>query len=101
MDAQDQAAMAVSKHDLETQVRDYLFESRIPMLRNVEVEACGGRVTLRGRVRRYYYKQLCLSFCLRVAGVRDVDDQIVVESGNRLAGLISSDRPDVGNHAKQ
>jgi osmotically-inducible protein OsmY len=64
--------------DLERRVQNYLYGRQIPGLRRIEVEASGGTVTLRGRVRSYYEKQLCIHCCRRVAGVIELNDQVVV-----------------------
>lgn len=64
--------------DLERRVVNYLFERHVPGLRDVEVEAHNGTVTLRGRVRSFYEKQLCQSCCRRVAGVVRFIDHVAV-----------------------
>jgi hypothetical protein len=74
-------------------VKNYLFGYKTPMLREIEVEAFGARAVLRGRPRLYYREQLCMSCCLRVAGVRTVDDQIVVEPDNVFTAPIGGEVP--------
>ena len=101
MDIQDQAVMTVADHDLEARVRNYLFGNKMPMLRDIDVEVFGDSVVLRGHVRLYYHKQLCVSCCLRVAGVRNVDDQIVVEPDNLLTAPIGNDLPAIGDLAER
>jgi osmotically-inducible protein OsmY len=49
----------------------------MPGLRQVKVAANNGTVTLRGRVRSFYEKQLCQNVC-RVAGVVQIVDAVVV-----------------------
>ncbi|MFO0868970.1 MAG: BON domain-containing protein [Pirellulales bacterium] len=64
--------------ELQRQVLDFLFQRQMPALRSIQVAVCNGIVTLRGRVRSFYERQLCLSCCQRVAGVRQLVDQIEV-----------------------
>jgi len=66
--------------DLERRVQNYLYGRQVHGLRRIEVEASGGTVTLRGRVRSYYEKQLCIHCCRRVAGVIELVDEVVVVS---------------------
>jgi osmotically-inducible protein OsmY len=56
----------------------------MPTLRNLEVEAQGGIVTLRGTVNSFYEKQLGQQCCRRVAGVVKLIDAIDV-ADSRLA----------------
>lgn len=90
MSSQDSAQATEADSELERRVRIYLFSHKMPNLRGIAVTAQGDRVTLRGRVHRYYERQLCISSCLRVAGVRIVDDQIVVDPVAALAGCFES-----------
>ncbi len=64
--------------DLERRVSQYLLDRRMPGLRQLSVEARGGTVTLRGKVRTFYEKQLCGSICRRVAGVIRLEDLVAV-----------------------
>jgi hypothetical protein len=64
--------------DLERRVFQYLLDRHMPGLRRLSVEAEAGKVTLRGSVRTFYEKQLCQSIARRVAGVRQVVDQVSV-----------------------
>ncbi len=64
--------------DLERRVSQYLLDRRMPGLRHLSVEAHGGTVVLRGRVRTFYEKQLCGSICRRVAGVIRLEDLVAV-----------------------
>jgi len=64
--------------DLERRVFQYLLDRRMPGLRQLSVEAHGGTVTLRGRVRTFYEKQLCTNICRRVAGVIRLEDLVAV-----------------------
>jgi osmotically-inducible protein OsmY len=67
-----------SDKDLERRVFQYLLDRRMPGLRQLSVEASGGTVTLRGRVRTFYEKQLCTNICRRVAGVIRLEDMVAV-----------------------
>jgi osmotically-inducible protein OsmY len=64
--------------DLEQRVRNFLEGRNIPGLRRLGVKAAAGQVTLFGRVRTFYEKQLALHCCQRVAGVIQVVDAIEV-----------------------
>lgn len=64
--------------DLERRVVNYLWGRQVPSLRRVEVLSQDGRVRLRGRVRSFYEKQLCQQSCRRVAGVRELIDEVEV-----------------------
>lgn len=67
--------------DLERRVFQFLLDRHMPGLRRLSVEAEAGTVTLRGNVRTFYEKQLCQSICRRVAGVRQIVDQVSVGEG--------------------
>jgi osmotically-inducible protein OsmY len=71
--------------DLERRVTNYLWGRHVPALRNVLVEATDGVVTLRGQVRSFYEKQLCHNCCRRVAGVRQLVDDVDVMSAEPMA----------------
>jgi hypothetical protein len=64
--------------DLQRRVKSYLRERHMPNLRNLQVEAQGGVVTLRGTVNSFYEKQLSQQCCRRVAGVVKLIDAIDV-----------------------
>lgn len=61
--------LPVSDRDLEQRVTVFLATRHVPSLRHLAVEARSGVVTLRGRVRSFYEKQLSQECCQRVAGV--------------------------------
>ena len=65
--------------DLEYRVRTFLSGRNFPALRRLGIEARNGTVTIRGRVTTFYEKQLSQQCRQRVAGVRQLVDQIVVE----------------------
>lgn len=50
----------------------------VPILRTLEVSVHEGHVTLRGRVRTYYERQLAHSHAKRTAGVKSVRVEISV-----------------------
>jgi hypothetical protein len=54
-------------------------------------------VTVQGRVSSFYYKQLCLHCCLRVAGVRKIVDEILVEPRSDAPRSIREEAPAVSN----
>lgn len=64
--------------DLERRVRIYLGARFHPALNRLCVSARGGCVALSGTVNSFYEKQLALSTCRRVAGVRNVVDRMQV-----------------------
>ncbi|HEY4311795.1 MAG TPA: BON domain-containing protein [Pirellulales bacterium] len=67
----------LSDRDLERRIATSLADRQMPGLRQVKVAANNGTVTLRGRVRSFYEKQLCQNVC-RVAGVVQIVDAVVV-----------------------
>jgi osmotically-inducible protein OsmY len=64
--------------ELEQRVRNFLDGRNVPGLRRLGVAAFDGEVTIFGRVRTFYEKQLALHCCQRVAGVIHVVDAIEV-----------------------
>ena len=71
--------------ELQARVVNFLVGRNLPGLRQVQVEVVGHAVTLRGRVRSFYEKQLAGHCCRRVAGVLEVIDDLQVESPAELA----------------
>lgn len=71
--------------DLERRVVNFLRGWQMPGLRNVEVEAAAGTVTLRGTVNSFYEKQLSQQCCRRVAGVLKLIDAVSVAAHRRTA----------------
>ncbi len=69
--------------DLERRVVNFLSQQHFPGRRGIEVEARQGIVTLRGRVRSFHERQLCVNCCQRVAGVVGVNDKIQVAVSSR------------------
>lgn len=66
--------------DLELRVRNYLAAQSRPALRSVEVQVHNGTVTLRGLVQSFYEKQLSVHLAARVAGVRRLQDELIVQA---------------------
>lgn len=64
--------------DLERRISTFLAGRHLPALRQLEVAASNGTVTLRGRVKSFYEKQLCQNVCRRVSGVVQLVDAVVV-----------------------
>ncbi len=62
--------------DLERRVKAFLADRNLPALRRLAIHSQRGVVTLRGRVRTFYEKQLGGQSARRVAGVVDVIDAI-------------------------
>ena len=70
--------------DRERRVLNFLRSSRMPGLRNLEVEATSGTVTLRGTVNTFYEKQIGQQCCRRVGGVLKLVDAINVAAPTTL-----------------
>jgi len=66
--------------DLRRRVVSFLADSNMPGLRQLHVAANDGVVTLSGRVRTYYEKQLSQQRCRRVAGVIQLIDKVDVSN---------------------
>ena len=64
--------------DLKTRVVNFLAQRQVSLLHGVAVEVKDGLVTLRGNVRSFYEKQLCLNCARHVAGVIRLVDRIQV-----------------------
>jgi osmotically-inducible protein OsmY len=55
--------------ELQRRVRNFLQNRRVPRASDLQIEARNGVVTLRGTLRSFYHKQLCINCTQRVAGV--------------------------------
>ena len=75
--------------DLERRVKAFLADRNLPALRRLGVRSQRGVVTLRGRLRTFYEKQLSGQAARRVAGVIDVIDATEVASD---ASLLPAER---------
>jgi len=65
-------------NDLRRRVKTFLSTRHRPGLRLLDVEAHRGVVTLRGKVKTFYEKQLSAQLARRVAGVVRLIDEVVV-----------------------
>lgn len=65
--------------ELKERILSFLHQRSETPLRRLAVEVSRGHVTLTGRVRTYYQKQLAGHCCQRVAGVQQVDNKVTVE----------------------
>ena len=78
--------MAISKRvrvdyrdaDIRHRVTSFLNSRHFPAFKNLQVEVENGSVIVSGELRTYYEKQVALSTCQRVAGVRTLIDEIGV-----------------------
>jgi osmotically-inducible protein OsmY len=73
--------------DLERRVTSFLATRHVPGLRNLEVEAENGVVTVSGQVLTFYEKQLCNQCCRRVAGVLQLINEVDVMHEAKTASL--------------
>ncbi len=73
---------AEDRTELRRRVVRYLDQQGQTTLRGLEVDVVGQIVTLRGRVRSFYAKQLALNCCQRVAGVQQVVDLLGVDANS-------------------
>lgn len=65
-------------NDLQQRVRSFLTGQHRPALRNLNVEAREGVVTLRGNVPTFYEREISVRLARRVAGVVQLVDEIIV-----------------------
>ena len=72
--------IAVSDRDLERSIEKRLVGRQIFSLRQIRVTAERGMVTLRGTVTSFYQKQLCIQTCSGVPGLRQLVDEVEVDS---------------------
>jgi osmotically-inducible protein OsmY len=89
MNAVLERAVDSADRDLERRVLSFLHGWQRPGLRNVEVQAAGGTVTLRGTVNSYYEKQLSQQCCRRVAGVVKLIDAISVSASQNASAHLN------------
>jgi hypothetical protein len=75
---QDSPGAVSDDRDLERRVISFLETKHVPTLRHVTVKADAGVVTLSGQVHTFYEKQLCNQCCRRVAGVRQLLNEVIV-----------------------
>lgn len=72
-----------SDFDLCRRVRNLLSAS--DSLRRLQIDVLNGVVCLNGSVHTFYEKQLAANGCQRVAGVRGIDNQVVVAAEEIIA----------------
>lgn len=72
----------LADRELENRVNN-LIQHHISSVRTIEISARNGVITLRGRVKSFYNKQVCIHCCQRVAGVFQVLDRLEVVAGSR------------------
>jgi hypothetical protein len=78
----------IANHQLERRIIATLESRNFPGLRRLTVRADGGSVTIAGRVRSSYEKQLAQHLARHVAGVIRLQDDIqVVEPPRPAAGF--------------
>ena len=63
--------------ELRSRVTKYLIDRDEHAFRSLEIEADGGTITLTGRVRSYYEKQVAAS-CVNVSGVLNLINNLAV-----------------------
>ena len=71
--------LANTDQDLVRRVTSFLNSRSMPGLKRLSIEARHGTVTLSGRVRSFYEKQVATHSCRRVAGVRQLVDKVDVQ----------------------
>ena len=71
--------------ELERRVVAFLSTRHVPGLRNLQVQATNGVVTVSGRVLTFYEKQLCNECCRRVAGVMQLVNSVDVADCSPVA----------------
>lgn len=72
--------------DLEARVIHNLALHHVPGVRWLDIRARNGVVTLRGKVRSFHQRQLCVHCSRRVAGVFELVDRLeVVERSPMIA----------------
>ena len=72
--------------ELQRRVRNFLDGRNVPALRHITVAVSSGNVVLSGPVHTYYERQLAYNCCRRVAGVRQVVDNLFVQPDACLPG---------------
>jgi osmotically-inducible protein OsmY len=75
---QDHCGASHDDAELLCRVTSYLATKHLPTLAQLNVNAVGGTVTLRGRVDSFHEKQVAIHSCRRVAGVRELVDEMEV-----------------------
>lgn len=66
-------------HEVAENVRSFLLAHHVPSLRRLAVSVQDGTVTLQGRVRTFYEKQLSQQCLRRIPGVQHLVDALIVD----------------------
>ncbi len=69
--------------DLRFRVQNFLSTRQFPKLRDVQIQAKNGAVSITAKANSFYEKQVALNSCRRVAGVLSIVDGIEVAEGYR------------------
>ena len=99
MSAGFESSSASEDFELARRVKLFLAHQPRPALRHLSVEVQSETVILRGAVTTYYERQLALQCSRRVAGVRGLIDEIVVQEivpqprADFSPGLLRSEQP--------
>ena len=65
--------------ELKERICTFLHQRGEIPLKKLRVDVCDGHVVIAGRVRTYYQKQLAGHCCQRVAGVRNLVNNVTVD----------------------
>ncbi len=68
-----------SSWEIKRRITNMLCQRGVSSLRRLDIDVADGIVTLRGIVRSFYERQLCLACTQHVPGVFSVVDEIKVE----------------------
>ena len=66
--------------DLQNRIVNYLLRQHIPGSKGIHADVHAGTVLVSGQLPSRHAKWLCFESCRRVAGVRKLVDQVVVDS---------------------
>lgn len=64
--------------ELARRIKNYMFQRNPTILSSVRIAVVGDDVVLSGNVASFHQRQLCISICRRVAGVRRIVDELQV-----------------------
>ena len=70
--------LATADEQLCHRIRMFLERLRLAILKRIQIDVQSGVVTIEGIARSYYERQMAVACVKRVAGVRQVNDRIVV-----------------------
>ena len=68
-----------NSQDIQRRITNVLWQRGVASLRRLDIEVANGTVILRGTVRSFYERQLCLVCTQHVPGVFNLVDEIKVE----------------------